>query len=165
MTYIFNYNFILDLYLLTLMVAKKIPYCKKRVAWFIVEHWLHSCKRGFLLVEWGDLPFWFFKWQTHFNAMAQGGEKTLTHTIKVQFPDINFQFHNVANFTSIAKQDWQSSWGKELRFVCQTPHGTDGHSGGRRCLEIAKWHFNAVPGPVRSNRRGGPSTDSLFWAS
>ncbi|CAK9232539.1 unnamed protein product [Sphagnum troendelagicum] len=45
-------------------------------------------------VEWNGLALSFSKYSPDFDASAQGSEAFLTHSIKVQFPDIHEEFRN-----------------------------------------------------------------------
>jgi hypothetical protein len=45
-------------------------------------------------VEWSNMTFSFSNYVSNFNASVQGVEALLTHTIKVQFPDLHKQFKN-----------------------------------------------------------------------
>jgi len=48
--------------------------------------------RKFTTVEWSGLSLSFSRYTPNFDASAQGAEALLTHTIKVQFPDLHEQF-------------------------------------------------------------------------
>jgi hypothetical protein len=50
-------------------------------------------------MEWNGMTFNFLRWWTHFNIVVQGAEQMLSHAIKVQFPNLNFQFCNVEDLT------------------------------------------------------------------
>jgi len=55
-------------------------------------------------VEWSELNLSFSKYTSSFDASAQGAEALLTHTIKVQFPDLHEQFKNVRALTIMASK-------------------------------------------------------------
>ncbi len=50
--------------------------------------------RKLFSVEWNGLALSFSKYSPDFDASAQGSEVFLTHSIKVQFPDIHEEFRN-----------------------------------------------------------------------
>jgi hypothetical protein len=45
--------------------------------------------RKITTVEWSDMSFFFSKNVSNFDASIQGAEALLTHTIKIQFPDLH----------------------------------------------------------------------------
>jgi len=45
--------------------------------------------RKFTTIEWNGLSLSFSKYTPNFNANSQGAEALLTHTIKIQFPDLH----------------------------------------------------------------------------
>jgi len=55
-------------------------------------------------VNWSELSLSFSKFSPNFNASAQGAETLLTHTIKVQFPDLHEQFKNAKALTIMASK-------------------------------------------------------------
>ncbi len=55
-------------------------------------------------VEWNGLSLSFSRYTPNFNASAQGMEALLTHTIKVQFPDLHEQFRNAKALTIMASK-------------------------------------------------------------
>jgi hypothetical protein len=55
-------------------------------------------------VEWNGLSLSFSKYTPSFDAGAQGAEALLTHTIKVQFPDLHEQFRNIRALTIMASK-------------------------------------------------------------
>jgi hypothetical protein len=60
--------------------------------------------RKFTSVEWSGLSLSFSRFTPSFNANAQGAEALLTHTIKIQFPDLHEQFRNVKALTIMASK-------------------------------------------------------------
>ncbi len=48
--------------------------------------------RKLVTIKWNGFSFCFYKWIKHFNASSQGAKQLLTHMIKIQFLNINFQF-------------------------------------------------------------------------
>jgi hypothetical protein len=60
--------------------------------------------KKFTSVEWSELNLSFSKYTSSFDASAQGAEALLTHTIKVQFPDLHEQFKNVRALTIMASK-------------------------------------------------------------
>jgi len=55
-------------------------------------------------VEWNGLSLSFSRYNPNFDANAQGAEALLTHTIKVQFPDLHEQFKNPKTLTIMASK-------------------------------------------------------------
>ncbi|CAK9224202.1 unnamed protein product [Sphagnum troendelagicum] len=55
-------------------------------------------------VEWSELSLSFSMYTPGFDASAQGAETLLTHTIKVQFPNLHEQFRNVRALTIMANK-------------------------------------------------------------
>jgi len=55
-------------------------------------------------VKWCSMNFFFSKYISNFDANAQGVEALLTHTIKVQFLDLQEQFINEKALTIIANK-------------------------------------------------------------
>lgn len=55
-------------------------------------------------VEWNGLALSFSKYSPDFDASAQGAEAFLTHSIKVQFPDIHEEFRNPKALTLLASK-------------------------------------------------------------
>jgi hypothetical protein len=45
------------------------------------------------------MTFSLSQWWTHSNIVAQDAKWTLSHAIKVQFPNLNFQFCNIEDLT------------------------------------------------------------------
>jgi len=60
--------------------------------------------RKLTLVEWSGLSLSFSRYAPGFNANAQGAEALLTHTIKIQFPDLHEQFRNDRALTIMASK-------------------------------------------------------------
>ncbi len=50
--------------------------------------------KKFIAVEWSGLSLLFSKYTPNFDANSQGAETLLTHTIKIQFPNLHEQFRN-----------------------------------------------------------------------
>jgi hypothetical protein len=55
-------------------------------------------------VDWSGLSLSFSKFSPDFDASAQGFESLLTHSVKVQFPDLHEQFRNEKALTILASQ-------------------------------------------------------------
>ncbi|CAK9219667.1 unnamed protein product [Sphagnum troendelagicum] len=55
--------------------------------------------RRLTVVEWSGLGLSFSRYILNFDASSQGAEAQLTHTIKVQFPDLHEQFRNTRALT------------------------------------------------------------------
>jgi len=55
-------------------------------------------------VEWSGLILSFSRFSPDFDSSAQGAEALLTHTIKVQFPDLHEQFRNAKAVTIMASK-------------------------------------------------------------
>jgi len=55
-------------------------------------------------IEWSGLNLSFSKYALGFDANAQGTEALLTHTIKIQFPDLHEQFRNDRALTIMASK-------------------------------------------------------------
>ncbi len=55
-------------------------------------------------VEWSGLSLSFSRYAPGFDANAQGAEALLTHTIKIQFPDLHEQFRNDRALTIMASK-------------------------------------------------------------
>ncbi|CAK9858892.1 unnamed protein product [Sphagnum jensenii] len=53
---------------------------------------------------WNGLSLSFSRYNLNFDANAQGAEALLTHTIKVQFPDLHDQFRNERALTIMASK-------------------------------------------------------------
>jgi hypothetical protein len=60
--------------------------------------------RKLTTVEWSGLSLSFSRFSPDFDASAQGAKALLTHTIKVQFPDLHEQFRNVKALTIMASK-------------------------------------------------------------
>jgi hypothetical protein len=60
--------------------------------------------RRLTAVEWSDLRLSFSRYIPNFDASSQGAEAQLTHTIKVQFPDLHEQFRNTKALTIMASK-------------------------------------------------------------
>ncbi len=56
------------------------------------------------MVEWSGFSLSFSRYTPNFDANAQGAETLLTHTIKVQFPDLHEHFQNVKALTIMASK-------------------------------------------------------------
>jgi hypothetical protein len=55
-------------------------------------------------MEWSRLSLSFSRYTPSFDASAQGAKALLTHTIKVQFPDLHKQFRNIRALTIMASK-------------------------------------------------------------
>jgi hypothetical protein len=55
-------------------------------------------------VEWSGLSLSFSRYIPNFDANSQGAEAQLTHTIKIQFPDLHKQFRNTRALTIMANK-------------------------------------------------------------
>jgi hypothetical protein len=55
-------------------------------------------------VEWSGLTLSFSEYSPDFDASTQGSETLLTHSIKVQFPDIHEEFRNPKALTMLASK-------------------------------------------------------------
>jgi hypothetical protein len=55
-------------------------------------------------VEWSRLSLSFSRYTLNFDANSQGAETLLTHTIKIQFPDLHEQFQNTRALTIMASK-------------------------------------------------------------
>jgi hypothetical protein len=60
--------------------------------------------RKLTIVDWSGLNLSFSRFLPDFDASAQGAETFLTHTIKVQFPDLHKQFRNAKALTIMANK-------------------------------------------------------------
>jgi hypothetical protein len=60
--------------------------------------------RKLTTVEWSGLSLSFSRYTPNFDANAQGAERLLTHSIKVQFPDLHEQFRNTKTLTIMASK-------------------------------------------------------------
>jgi hypothetical protein len=60
--------------------------------------------RRLTVVEWSNLCLSFSRYIPNFDASSQGAEAQLTHTIKVQFPDLHEQFRNTKALTIMASK-------------------------------------------------------------
>jgi hypothetical protein len=60
--------------------------------------------RKLTMVEWSELSLSFSRYTRNFDASAQGAKALLTHTVKVQFPDLHEQFQNVKALTIMASK-------------------------------------------------------------
>jgi hypothetical protein len=60
--------------------------------------------RKLTTVDWSGLSLSFSRFSPDFDANAQGAEALLTHTIKVQFPDLHEQFRNEKALTIMASK-------------------------------------------------------------
>jgi hypothetical protein len=58
--------------------------------------------RKLAAVEWSGWALSFSKYSENFRPNEQGAEKLLTHSIKVQFPDLHAQFRSVKALTIMA---------------------------------------------------------------
>jgi len=58
--------------------------------------------RKLAMVEWSGWAFSFSKYSENFRPNKQGAEKLLTHSIKVQFPDLHAQFRSIKALTIMA---------------------------------------------------------------
>jgi hypothetical protein len=54
--------------------------------------------------DWSRLSLSFSRFSPDFDASVQGAEALLTHTIKVQFPDLHEQFKNAKALTIMASK-------------------------------------------------------------
>jgi hypothetical protein len=57
-----------------------------------------------LTVDWSGLSLSFSRFSPDFDSSAQGAKALLTHTIKVQFPDLHEQFRNAKALTIMASK-------------------------------------------------------------
>jgi hypothetical protein len=53
-------------------------------------------------MEWSGWTLSFSKYSANFKSSVQGGEALLTHSIKVQFPDLHDQFCTIKALTIMA---------------------------------------------------------------
>ncbi len=60
--------------------------------------------RKLTTMDWNGLSLSFSRFSPDFDASAQGAEALLTHTIKVQFPDLREQFRNAKALTIMASK-------------------------------------------------------------
>ncbi len=60
--------------------------------------------RKLTTVDWNGLNLSFSKFSPDFDASAHGSESLLTHSIKVQFPDLHEQFRNAKALTILASK-------------------------------------------------------------
>jgi hypothetical protein len=60
--------------------------------------------RKLATVEWNGFNLSFSRYNLNFDANAQGAEALLTHTVKVQFPDLHDQFRNERALTIMASK-------------------------------------------------------------
>ncbi len=60
--------------------------------------------RKLTTVDWSGLSLSFSRFSPDFNSSAQGAEALLTHTIKVQFPNLHEQFRNAKALTIMASK-------------------------------------------------------------
>lgn len=60
--------------------------------------------RKLTTVKWSGLNLSFSKYMLNFDANSQGAETLLTHTIKVQFPNLHKQFRNTKVLTIMASK-------------------------------------------------------------
>ncbi|CAM6027953.1 unnamed protein product [Sphagnum balticum] len=60
--------------------------------------------RKLTMVDWSGLTLSFSRFSPDFDASAQGAKALLTHTIKVQFPDLHEQFRNAKALTIMASK-------------------------------------------------------------
>jgi hypothetical protein len=60
--------------------------------------------RKLATLEWSGLSLSFSRYNPNFDANAQEAEALLTHTIKVQFPDLHEQFRNERALTIMASK-------------------------------------------------------------
>ncbi len=60
--------------------------------------------RKLTMVEWSGLSLSFSRYTPNFDVSAKGVEAFLTHTIKVQFPDLHKQFQNARALTIMASK-------------------------------------------------------------
>lgn len=56
------------------------------------------------MVNWSSMSFFFSRYVSNFDASAQGAKALLTHTVKVQFPDLHEQFKNEKALTIMASK-------------------------------------------------------------
>ncbi len=55
-------------------------------------------------MDWSGLSLSFSRFSPDFDASAQGAKALLTHTIKIQFPDLHEQFRNAKALTIMASK-------------------------------------------------------------
>jgi hypothetical protein len=60
--------------------------------------------RKITAVEWSGLNLTFSRYIPNFDASVQGAETLLSHTIKVQFPNLHEQFRNTKALTIMASK-------------------------------------------------------------
>lgn len=60
--------------------------------------------RKLTVVEWSGLSLSFSRYVPNFDASSQGVEAQLTHTLKIQFPDLHEQFRNTRALTIMASK-------------------------------------------------------------
>ncbi len=70
---------------------------------FMDEKGAKSAKK-ITIVEWNGLNLSFSWYIPNFDASIQGDETLLSHTIKVQFPDLHEQFQNIKTFIIMASK-------------------------------------------------------------
>jgi hypothetical protein len=55
-------------------------------------------------IEWSSMNFFLFRYISNFDSNTQGAETMLTHTMKVQFPNLHEQFRNNKTLTIMASK-------------------------------------------------------------
>jgi len=60
--------------------------------------------RIIIAIEWNGLNLFFSRYVSNFDSNVQGAEALLSHSIKVQFPDLHEQFRNTKALTIIANK-------------------------------------------------------------
>ncbi len=60
--------------------------------------------RKLTVVEWSGLSLSFSRYVPNFDVSSQGAEVQLTHTLKIQFPDLHEQFRNTRALTIMASK-------------------------------------------------------------
>jgi hypothetical protein len=73
-------------------------------------------------VEWSGMNFFFSRYISNFDSNAQGAEAMLTHTMKVQFPDLHEQFRK-DNLTIMASKIGEVLEIKPMESYVKRPEG------------------------------------------
>jgi hypothetical protein len=85
--------------------------------------------RKIATMEWSGFHLSFPRYIPNFDSSVQGAETLLSHTIKVQFPNLHEQFRNTKALTIIGQQNWRSSRNRTRGFIHKKTRWPHDHNG------------------------------------
>ncbi len=113
-------------------------------------------------VDWNRLSLSFSRYNPNFDTSAQGAEALLTHTIKVQFPNLHEQFRNKKTLTIMASKlrevlDIEAA--DSLHEETSRPNGNDRSKGHR---QVGGIHQDSLHGGGRFSHGHDPLENTLL---